>query len=434
MPDAAPATPAAAPPATPAVASHTATLAKSFDARVALAKSLGSAPRLPGEPIPTGKPARAVAPAPVHDEGMPGGETPAPAPGEETPEPTEPEPPAEEGDGAGDEGDADEATEKPGETASPGTPEERVTAGLAALAKGDIEGLVRALGGDTNKVSAPTKLAFRAHARRIAKLESEKKTFEGAKATAHAELSGESNRLSALQRGLADRYEPADAARQAWEHEDFLAVGKALERQFKTDLATLTQKLASGKTGKTPDERKLADRERDLAAREAALEAKAKATETSKTVAQKRGIALERAGEALKSHPYLITTGADGAKTQDADALAEVFGEYERSWNGEKFTKTLRGCADELQEKLVARARARGLVPGAPAANGKGANGKPALANGKAGKPAGKPLAEPPRTVARKDLGSPADLDATRAARLAAAKRTTEMQMRGLKA
>ncbi len=403
MADAAPATPAAAP---AAKAPPVNPLASSFDARIALAKSLGS-PRVADD-----KPAAAAAtPGENVDE--------APA------EPVDPpgqDPPDEAPDSTETDGDETDETEP---APVPGTDAEKLTTGLALMQKGDLDGAIRALGGDPKLIPLPTKKAFRAMARRELKAQAEKASFARAKATAQHELSTESNRLSQLQRGLATKFAAADESQRAWENEDFLTVGKALERHFKTDLATITQKLASGKVGKTPDEKSLSDERAKLAKERADFEAQ-KANESSqKTLAQKRQEAVTRVGAGLKAHPYIA--GVDGKP--DPDAIEEVFAAYEKTWDGEKFTKTAKACADELQQKLEERAKKRGLVKvGAAPVLGK--NGKPVAKPVVAARPR---LPEPARTTPRTNLGTTEDLDASRAHRLANARRITEQQRRGLR-
>ncbi len=397
---AAPATPAAAAKAPPPSA-----LASSFDARIALAKSLGS-PRVADD-----KPAAAAASTPGEnvDEAPAESDTATPAPEtEEAPDSADTE---------GDE--TDEAEPAP----VPGTDAEKLSTGLALMQKGDLDAAVRALGGDPKLIPLPTKKAFRAMARREMKAQARDTQFARAKATAQSELSTESNRLSQLQRGLATKFAAADESQRAWENEDFLTVGKALERHFKTDLATITQKLASGKVGKTPDEKGIADERAKLARERAEWEAQ-KANESSqKTLAQKRQEAVTRVGAGLKAHPYIV--GVDGKP--DPDAIEEVFNAYEKTWDGEKFTKTAKACADELQQKLEERAKKRGLVK-AGALSTK--NGKPGAKPVVAARPR---LPEPARTTPRTNLGTTEDLDASRALRLANARRITEQQRRGLR-
>lgn len=394
-------TPAAAPPAAKPAAP--ANPAASFDARIALAKSLGK-PRTEGE---------APAPAPVPDASQqefaePATETEAPAEAEAAPE-------------------QEEATEETETDAAPATDPERITTALAALEKSDIEGLVKALGGDPKKIPAPTKKAFGIMARKQAQLDRKSKEIEAARQKAISEVSAETQKLTQLQRHALQKHAPFEDGLKAWDNEDYLTLGKALEKAFKTDLATFTQKLASGKTGKTAEERALADAQKknaELEARLAKLEGKpapekqADADE-KKVAATKREVAVSKVGEALKTHPYLV--GTDGKP--DTEALEEVFAEYEKSWNGEKFTKTARQVADELQAKLLAKAEKRGLVkkttaPPTP-------TNKPPVARTPR-------LPEPPPTD-KKNLGTPESLDASRAHRIALVKRQMEMQKRGVR-
>ncbi len=292
-------------------------------------------------------------------------------------------------------------------------------AATTALEKGDIDALVAALGVDGSKVNAPVRRAFRAHARRQQKLDRERTAFTAERSKATQELSAESNRISQMQRHMAAEYAPMVAGKKAWKQRDMLAVGKALEKHFETDLVTLTQELASGKSSKSEPEKAIDAERAKLDADKAAWEAEKKKTEASKGNSAKRAAAVAKVGEALKAHVYIA--GADGKV--DAEALEEVFAEYDKSWNGERFTKTPQKIADELQAKLVARATKRGLAPVAA---------KPAVPAKKAAAPKAPRLPEPPRTTPRKDLGTPEDLEASRALRIANAKAVTERQRRGL--
>lgn len=388
-----------------------------FDVRMALAKNLGS-PRV-GDAAPA-----ATTAAGGNIDADPDADPPA----DEAADPG--------ADGGGDDG----ADGGDGEAAAiaTGTPEERLEAVAKAFDSGDIEAMQKALEKAGMKVTGPVRRAFRAHQRRQRQLEAaaqkhteKEREFQAARARAQQELADENRRVEALLRHGREKYGWAAALEKAWDDEDMLAVGKAIEKACKgATLATITQKLATGKAGKTPEERELAEKQRKLDETIAA-EAKKKTTaEEQKQQAQKREAAVARVGEALKAHPYLVTTNDAGEKVQDSEALAEVFAAYEASWNGEKFTKTAKACADELQEKLLARAKARGIVPAAAPAAAKPAAGKTA-------KPAGKPtprpgLKEPPRTT-NPARGTPADLEATRANRVALARRATEMQRRGVR-
>jgi hypothetical protein len=384
-----PAAPAATPaPATPAVKSNP---GMAFDARIALAKSMKAAPRVEEPEAP--KPAATEAPAP---------------------DPEAAEAVAEEG--------ADDQTET---EATPETADGKVTGALAALEGGNLEAAVKALGGDASKIPLPTKKAFRAIARREMKARQRDQAHEKAKATALQELSVESNRLSQLQRHASSEYGPMVESKKAWDNDDFLTVGKALEKHFKTDLATITQKLASGKVGKTDPEKALAADRAKLAADIAAFEAKKKEGETAQTHAQKRETALAKFSQSFTSHPYVQTVDASGKAVPDQEAITEVFEGYVKSWNGEKYTKTAKQVADELQEALAAKAKKRGLIKDvAPATTAT----PPKRTRVNAPR-----IPEPPRLTPPKDLGTPQHLDATRDMRIALARKTTEAQRRGMR-
>jgi hypothetical protein len=298
--------------------------------------------------------------------------------------------------------DADAATTD-ADAAPEGTPEERLTLLGEALAKYDLAAIKKALPG----VKIPEKLEreFRALDRRQRKVSSDLATFTAAREKASQELSQESQRVSNQQRQLIQQFKPAVDGKKAWEDQDYVGVAKALEKQFGTDIATITQKLATGKTGMTPAEKAensaIAELRKELADLKAAKADEGK----QQTQAQKRQTAITKVGESLKTHPFVT----------DADAVNEVFAEYEKSWNGEKFTKTPKQVADELQAKVVARATKMGLSKAPVVA--------PVVK--KAVKTPPNRLQEPPRggkTVQLDDLE----------ARIALAQRAVSVQRRGL--
>jgi hypothetical protein len=352
----------------------------------------------------------------------------------------EPDEPAADGGGDG-AADPDGAADGDGDGADgaadgePSSPQAALDAVTKAFDSGDIEAMAAALKKAGAKVAGPVRRAFRAHARRQRQADERDRqfkdtvrNFDAAKARAQHEIADDTRRVAAQERQLIQKFGWAHQLERAWDDEDMTSFGKVLEKACKgASLATITQKLATGKQGKTADERRIADKERELQEREQALQRTAAQKEDAKTTAQRREAAITRVGEGLKSHPYLQMTDAQGKAVQDPEALAEVFTAYEASWNGEKFTKTARACADELQEKLLARAKARGLAPPPP----------PPAAGGKR-PPAGKKppaprsgLKEPPRAQSP-TRGTPADLDSSRANRVAAARRMVEMQRRGV--
>lgn len=387
-----------------------------FDVRIALAKSLG---------VPLTARTETPPPAPTKGENVDEPETAAAEDGEPGGEPVGPPGQETEDAPAGDDA-----------AAAEGSADERLEAVSKAFESGDIEAMAKALQKEGGKVSGPVRRAFRAHQRRLQQIETREtkanereKAFEASRARAQQEIADESRRLSDIQRHASQKFGWAAALERAWDEEDMVGVAKALEKACKgASLATITQRLASGKTAKTPDEQKLADDRKKFADEQAAVERKKTAEGDKQVQAQKREAAVARVGDALKAHPYLQTVDDKGQKVTDTEALAEVFTAYEASWNGEKFTKSARQCADELQDKLLARAKARGLA--APVAPPSSKNGKPVVP---AKKPVAKPrLAEPPRST-NAARGTPQDLDASRAMRIANAKRVTEMQRRGVR-
>lgn len=290
-----------------------------------------------------------------------------------------------------------------GDATPEGTPEERLTALGDALSKYDLAAIKKALPG----VKIPEKLEreFRALDRRQRKVTADAAKFTAERTKAAQELSQESQRLSQQQRQLIQQFKPAVDGKKAWEEQDYVSVAKALEKQFGTDIATITQKLATGKTGMTPAERAensaIAELKKEIESLKASKENEGK----QQTQAQQRHTAIAKVGEVLKGHAFVT----------DADSLNEVFAEYEKTWDGEKFTKKPKQIADELQAKVVARAKKLGLAP--------------VVATKAAPKPATKTppkrLPEPPRGSKTATLD---DFDA----RLELARRMTSQQRRGL--
>lgn len=405
---------------------------QAFDVRLALAKTLGT----PHPAASSADDGAAAADADADPSADPSadGEGAASADGD-----ADPGDGSDDAAGAGD-GDGDASTDAPA-----GTTDERLEAAAKAFEAGDLEALGKALQRAGVKVTGPVKRAFRAHARRLrqaeakeSKLAERERNFEESRARAQQQIAADSRRVSEAERVLTEKYGGAYSIQRAFDEGDALALGKALEKACKgASLASITQLLASGKTGKSPEEKRADDSRRREEEARAAEERKTREAAEKKNQATAREAALGRVGEALKAHPYLQTTNDAGEKVIDTEALNEVFTAYEASWNGEKFTKTARQCADELQAKLVARAKARGLAPApspAPAAApGKTAPGKAASKNGgKKPTPPRPGLKEPPRTL-QLPRGSAQDLEATRAARVAQARRITEMQRRGVR-
>ena len=418
MADPAPAavTPAAAKPAPPPTPSGKAP--QPFDVRMALARNLGS-------PRSGDLPAAATTAAEGNIDADPEAD---PAESTETdPEPTE----------AAEDGEADADGDAAGDTEAL-TPEAQLEAVTKAFESGDIDAMAKALQKPGVKLAGPVRRAFRAfqHRERKAAERERKQTeresqFDAARARAQHGIAEDSRRVAAQERGLIQKYGWAHEFTEAWEAEDMLRVSKALEKGAKgASLATITQKLASGKTGKTPEERETAERLKKLEEAKTAERTKEQQESDKKAQAGKREAAVGRVAETLKEHPYVQTTNEKGEKVVDTEAVTEVFDAYEASWNGEKFTKTARKCADELQEKLLARAKARGLGAAPAAAPGKNGKPAPAAAQRKPAPRAG--VREPPRssTAAR---GTPQNLDQTRENRLAQARRLTEMQRRGVR-
>ena len=117
----------------------------------------------------------------------------------------------------------------------------------------------------------------------------------------------------------------------------------------------------------------------------------------------------------------------DDPKSPDPDALGEAFQAYEAAFKAKAPGETARDVAkrvlDGLHARELRRAKKLGLAPTTPATPpAKPTNGKGTTKDGERLPP------PPPSNKAAK----PATLDETRAARMAAAKRMTELQRRGV--
>ena len=327
-----------------------------------------------------------------------------------------------------------------------GSDKERIDAAVLAIEKGDLALAVKALGRDVKLKGADAK-AFKAisvreqkHAARV-KAETAKLTEQTAAIElAKAEVVQESQRASGILRQADQRYGWAAQGERAWEEGRVVDFAKAVERMAKgASLATITQKIASAQMGKQEpvngEERALADQRAQLKrdqdawekqkADEKAAAEKAKGQQSS---AEKRVTALGNFGSAWKAHPFL--TNPDDPSAPDPDALEQAFAAYEKTWDGKRFTKKAKEVLDELQAKEVRKLKRLGITPTAVA------NAAPATTAGttpgKAGKPPPKPrLAEPPPT---NGTAKPLTMDQTREARMAQARRMTEMQKRGVRA
>lgn len=396
---------------------------KTFEARVAAATSLR--PAAPVAPTPAAKP---VAEAPANDAA-----------------------PAEAGDGHEPASDAEPAPAAAApESAETSTEyadaEARLDAIAQALEKGDLVAAAKASGRQI-KLKDATAKAFTALSKREAKhrekvqadlAKLEKKSAAITKA--QGEIATESQRVSALLRHAEQEHGWIPRVAKAWEARDLVTVAKGIERLCKgASLAQITQAMANMHLGKAEpksaaetaaeEERAALQREREAFARQKAEEkAAAEKAKNQLTEAQKRSAAVTKFGESWKSHPLL--QNPDDPDAPDPDELERAFAAFEAAWKEDRSVKPKK-VLDELWAKEQRRLRRLGLTPAAapsaaPAPKAGASNGKAAPA-GKA--PAPKPrLPEPPRTT-----GKSPTRDETREARIAAARRATEQQMRGLR-
>ncbi len=321
-------------------------------------------------------------------------------------------------DESGDGSDVSEQTDvqKP-EKSKPDTEgDDRVAAIGAALEKGDLKALQKALG-DKVKIPESFKSGLVALSKGRDKHAAKVKRDLGAISKAKSELTEESVRVSNLIRHGEQKYGWVARGEQAWDNDDLVGFAKAVEKMAKgASLATITQKLAGAGTPKTPEDKELAEqratmrKEREAwEAEKAAEKAKAEKAAGAQTTAQKRETAMTKVGATLKSHPFMVNPDKPGEP--DPEALEEVFAAYEKSWENGRFTKTVKEIADGLHAREIRKAKRLGIVPAAP----------PVVTR----KPTTR-LPVPPPTP-----GKAVNHDETRAARIAAALRMSEQQRRG---
>lgn len=249
---------------------------------------------------------------------------------------------------------------------------------------------------------------------------------------AREELIKESGRISALQRQAEQRFGWAARGEQAWDAQDKVAFAKAIERMGKgASLAQITQWLAgaldqqpkgSAKQEPSAEEqawrREKADWERQRA--EEAQKAEGAKKETAS--AQKREAARKTFTTEFAKHPFL--QNPDDPKQPDPDALREAFEAWEHGMKHRNVGETAREVAKRVLDGLHARELRKlkrfGLEPKVASKAAKTAEGE---------KKQGERLPEPPPTNKN---GKPPSADETRASRIAAARRMSEMQRRGI--
>lgn len=286
---------------------------------------------------------------------------------------------------------------------------------------------------DKPKTPEELKKQFVAIDRREKKLKRQRKEWQEQTAQKDAEfakakqeLIEENRRISALQRGVEQKFGWAARGEQAWDGQDKVAFAKAIERMAKgASLASITQWLAGaldsqpkGPEKKEPSteeqewRREKAEHDRKLAEERAKAEGAKKETSS----AEKREQAKARLASAFAKHPFLANP--DDPKSPDPDALNEALGKVAEAMKhrsvGETSNQVAKRVLDDLHAREVRRLKRLGLEPKVPA---------------KTPEKTGERLPEPPPT---NHNGKPPTPDETRNARIAAARRMTEMQRRGI--
>lgn len=326
---------------------------------------------------------------------------------------------------------ADPASSTAAATDAPATPASTESSTPPSSESGESSG-----GDDKPKTPEELKKQFVAIDRREKKLkrqrkewEESKKAHEAAVEKAKSELIEENRRISGLQRAAEQRYGYAARGEKAWDDQDKVAFAKAIERMGKgASLASITQWLAGaldhqpkGAEKKEPSaEEETWRREKaEFERKQAEERAKAEGSKKEQTGAERREQAKARLASAFGKHPYLANP--DDPSKPDPDALNEALGKVAEAMKhrnvGETSNQVAKRVLDELHAREVRRLKRLGLEPKTPATSAKPAEKQ------------GERLPEPPPTNRN---GKPPSPDETRAHRIAAARRMTELQRRGV--
>jgi hypothetical protein len=242
-----------------------------------------------------------------------------------------------------------------GETAPPITPTGAGAKALGLLTAGDLAGAIKELGGDP-ALADTSDIRFAA----LRSKETKAKQAEAARLKAHERAVGELTKMSqAAQTQLNEFHREnnfVNGVRKACAEKNWVGVAKGLEAFTKMTIAELTQKLASGKSGLTPEDKRLEEDRAKLARERQEFEA----SKAKPNVEAQRATALQRVSEQLKEHPFLKVT--KGFEARAKSRLEKTFAAWEKTWDGAKFTKTPAQCAAELQQELLDDMKANGIA------------------------------------------------------------------------
>lgn len=337
-------------------------------------------------------------------------------------------------------------------SSSDSTPTEATTSSTPAVDSviGDKGGEKKADEGKTsddgdNKPKTPEELtkAFTSLDKREKKFKTKRREWEADVkkkdeefAKARQEIISEHGKVTALQRSVEQKHAWVVKGQQAWDNSDPVEFARAIEKMAKgASLAAITRWLA-GAAEKPAAAQAQPDPEREAFAREKAEWERQRAAEAAKgddskkqrEQAKQREEAKGRLAQAFANHPFLVNP--DDPKKPDPDALNDAFEAVAKAMKHRKPGETAKVVAkrtlDELHARELRRLKKLGIDPKPAAASSKtGEPPKKQETNGKTGER----LAEPPPTSKN---GKAPSLDDTRAARIAAAKRMSEMQRRGV--
>lgn len=256
-------------------------------------------------------------------------------------------------------------------------------------------------------------------------------------AKAKQELISEHSRITALQRSVEQKHAWVVKGQQAWDNSDPVEFAKAIEKMAKgASLAAVTrwlagaaEKPAAAQTGPDPEREAFLREKAEWERQKAAEAAKGDDSKKQREQAKQREEAKGRLAQAFAKHPFLVNP--DDPKNPDPDALADAFEAVTKAMKhrrpGETAKIVAKRTLDELHARELRRLKKLGIdpKPAAPAATKPNGQTKKLETNGKTAER----LAEPPPTSKN---GKAPSLDDTRAARIAAAKRMSEMQRRGV--
>ncbi len=159
------------------------------------------------------------------------------------------------------------------------------------------------------------------------------------------------DKLSRAEHNLQTRFGDPEAAVKAYESGQFYEAAKYVQRIFKDDFATITQKIARATAGLSPEKLKELE-ERDAFAREKReFEARKKREEEEKNAGVTREKAISHVAEKCSGHDVMKLKNG-------AELTLRVL---EKHWDRDHFTISFKQAADMVLADKLAEAEALGL-------------------------------------------------------------------------